>query len=57
MDGLITMGIAIVVTVVLFATIAFYFGGVMGKFTADTERRIEERGRSDERRREERRGA
>jgi hypothetical protein len=57
MDGLISMGIAIVVTVVLFATIAFYFGGVWDRFTADTERRIEERGRSDERRREERRGA
>ena len=35
MDGLISMGIAGVVTVVLVATIAFYFGGVFEKFTAE----------------------
>ena len=44
MDGLISMGIAVVVVLFMVATIAFYFGGVWAKFMADTERKIEEQG-------------
>jgi uncharacterized membrane protein len=50
-DGLISLGIAVVFVAVIGVTIAFYFGGVWERFTSDTERRIEE-----QRPREERQG-
>lgn len=52
MDGLISILIAVVVVVVIISIIAFYFGGVWEKFTADTERQIEEQKQHEERQRE-----
>jgi hypothetical protein len=48
MDGLISMSIAVVVVVVIGLIIAFYFGGVWEKFTADAERHIEEQRQREE---------
>jgi hypothetical protein len=48
------MVIAVVVVLVI---IAFYFGGVWEKFTADTERQIEDWSRREERQREEQRSS
>jgi hypothetical protein len=48
MDGLISIVIAVVVVLAIIAIIAFYFGGVWERFTADTEGRIEERRRHEE---------
>jgi uncharacterized membrane protein YqiK len=48
MDGLISMGIAVVVVLAIGAIIAFYFGGVWERFTSDTESRIEDRRRREE---------